>query len=108
MLFIKSLNTEKINEKVSNDYVAQTFDNVIDGCVCELYFEDHLKQKNIDIIQFVEKDLITIENIENILEKTKIINTIFEKWNERNNEIRNRILLFAVESPNILKPILTK
>jgi len=106
MLFIKSLKSEKINEKVSNDYIAQTFENVIDGCVCELYFADLMKGKKIDILQFVEKDLISIENIENPQDKAKIMNSVFEKWSERHNEIRNRVMLFSVESPDVLGVIL--
>jgi len=35
-------------------------DSVLDGLVFELYFSDHMKEKQIDILQFVEKDLAEV------------------------------------------------
>ena len=39
-------------------------------------------------------------------QKDQIIQKLFEIWTHPDNEVRNRIKLFAVRSPDILKPIL--
>jgi hypothetical protein len=39
-------------------------------------------------------------------EKQKTIDELEKRWTSADNEVRNRIKLFAVRSPDILKPIL--
>jgi hypothetical protein len=39
-------------------------------------------------------------------EKEKVIEELHVKWGHPDNEVHNRIKLFAVRSPEILKPIL--
>jgi adenine-specific DNA-methyltransferase len=39
-------------------------------------------------------------------EKEKVIEQLHATWSHPDNEVRNRIKLFAVRSPEILKPIL--
>jgi hypothetical protein len=86
-------------------------DSVLDGLVFELYFPDHMKEKQIDILQFVEKDLAEVlrgRDFEELpdSEKEEIINKLHARWTHPDSEVRNRIKLFAVRSPDILKPIL--
>ena len=38
--------------------------------------------------------------------KEKIIEQLHQTWSHHNNEVRNCMALFAVRSPEILKPIL--
>ena len=90
---------------------AQTYESVIDGLVFQLYFLDHMKEKQIDILQFVEKDLAEVMQDRDFKqlsdsEKQNIINQLHSRWSHPDSEVRNRIKLFAVRSPEILKPIL--
>lgn len=39
-------------------------------------------------------------------EKEKVIEQLHATWSHLDNEVRNRMKLFAVRSPEILKPIL--
>jgi len=39
-------------------------------------------------------------------EKEQVIEQLHQIWSHPDNEVRNRIKLFAVRSPEILKPIL--
>jgi adenine-specific DNA-methyltransferase len=84
---------------------------VLDGCVFNLYFKIHMQEKQIDILQFVEKDLAEAmqgRDFEQLpdSEKETIINQLHARWTHPDSEVRNRIKLFAVRSPDILKPIL--
>jgi len=70
-----------------------------------------MKEKQIDILQFVEKDLAEVmqgRDFEQLTdrEKESVINQILARWTHPDSEVRNRIKLFAVRSPDILKPIL--
>ncbi len=87
------------------------FEFIIDGLVFQLYFPDHMQEKQIDIQQFVKKDLAEIMQNRDFdklpdSEKEKIINQLHARWTHPDSEVRNRIKLFAVRSPDILKPIL--
>jgi hypothetical protein len=100
-----------INILELSDQKAKCYEQVVDGLVFELYFPDHMKEKQIDILQFVERDLAEVvrgRNFEQLpsSEKERIINQLHVKWTHPDSEVRNRIKLFAVRSPDILKPIL--
>jgi hypothetical protein len=96
-------------------YSATRFFNVFkqvnDALVFQLYFPAHMKEKQIDTLQFVEKDLTEVMNGRDFeqlpdSEKETVINQLYARWTHPDSEVRNRIKLFAVRSPDILKPIL--
>jgi hypothetical protein len=76
-----------------------------------LYFPDHMAARGIDVLEFVERDINevmqgkAVEKL-NDPEQELVIESLHAKWSHPNNEVRNRIKLFAVRSPEILKPIL--
>jgi adenine-specific DNA-methyltransferase len=70
-----------------------------------------MREREIDVLQFVERDIeaTTVEKDFDILgenEKENIVEQLNKKWTHPDNEVRNRMKLFAVRSPEILKPIL--
>jgi adenine-specific DNA-methyltransferase len=99
-------------KKYSSDKVIlQYFEKVIDAIVFELYFSEHMKEKEIDALQFIQRDIEEVmqgkvfENLDDTA-KEKVIEQLYAKWTDPDNEVRDRIKLFAVRSPDILKPIL--
>jgi adenine-specific DNA-methyltransferase len=87
------------------------FEKIIDGLTMELYFPDHMKERDIDVLEFVERDINEVmqgREFEKLSdsEKEQVIEALHTKWSHPDNEVRNRIKLFAVRSPEILKPIL--
>ena len=103
IIFIRENNANKINEYVSNDHLSQSFEDVMNACVFELYFEKHMKDRNIDVLRFAQ-DLI--KPLSGAKDKSKVINSVYSILKEPNNEIRNRMLLFALDSKDTLLPIL--
>ncbi|MDM1521334.1 Eco57I restriction-modification methylase domain-containing protein [Myroides odoratimimus] len=90
---------------------SSSFQNVMDGIIFNLYFPDHMKEQDIDILKFVEQDINeAMQDREfeklNETDKEQIIEKLHTKWNHPDNEVNNRIKLFAIRSPEILKPIL--
>ena len=87
------------------------FDTIMDSIFYELYFAKHMEVRGINIMAFIEKDISEVieerefEHLDDI-DKKQLINNLHTKWSHPNNEVRNRIKLFAVRSPEILKPIL--
>ena len=87
------------------------FESIINAVVFNLYFPDHMKERGIDVLEFVERDINEVmkgREFEKLSgsEKEQVIEALHAKWSHPDNEVRNRIKLFAVRSPEILKPIL--
>jgi len=85
--------------------------SVLDALVFNLYFPDHMQERKIDVLQFVERDVekvmkgrefdsLSTEEKENVIEK------LHQIWSNPDNEVIKRINLFKEKSPDILKPIL--
>ncbi|CAA0225778.1 Eco57I restriction-modification methylase domain-containing protein [Tenacibaculum maritimum] len=88
-----------------------SFENIIDALVFELYFNSHIKKREIAVLKFVERDIEKITNGRDFdslkdSDKKVIVEQLLQTWSHPDNEVRNRIKLFAVRSPEILKPIL--
>jgi len=103
------INTKSIFDNV--DVIINNFKQIINAIVFELYFEKHMLDKNIHVIELFQLEISTIlknEEFESLdsNKKHEIILQIHKSLTHPDNKVRNRIKLFAVRSPNILKPIL--
>ena len=90
-------------ESISNEIVSQFFEDVLNMMVYELYFEEHMKENKIDVLQFI--DFEDISQLKTFEEKRDVIQREYYKLKKKDNPIRNRILLAPVHSPNIIKRI---
>lgn len=105
IIFLKSNLDQRINEYVSNEHIIESFEDVINACVYELYFAEHMREKEIDILKYTNDIFKPIGYTKQLNEKALIINSAYTKLKEPSNEIRNRMMLFATRSENILLPI---
>ncbi len=78
-------------QSTSNEEISLVFENVVDQMVFELYFEKHMKELEIDILQYFKfPDLNAFSG--NSEKKEAIIKSWYE-LQEKENKIRNRILV---------------
>ncbi|WP_277233285.1 N-6 DNA methylase [Phocaeicola salanitronis] len=81
------------------------FERIIDGCIYELFFREHMKERGIDIMTYLPSFLKPIKD----LKEDDVINTIIAVHSSifmTDNPIRTRLKLFVSRSPEILKPII--
>ena len=95
----------------SDDINKQFMLKLVNYYILELYFPIHLKEKEINILQYVEKDLEEVlkgKDLEQFPDeqKEKIVMELYSRWANPNSEIQKRMSLFKERSPDILKPIL--
>ena len=95
-----------VSELVSNVVVSQFFEKVIDACVFEVYFGDHMKEKEIDVIDSAIALIKPISKLQLINDKLKVIWETFMTIKKTDNQIRDRLDLFTLRSPEILKLII--
>lgn len=98
ILYIKK-SSEQIMSGVSNEILSNVFEEIIDFMVYELYFEEHMKEQEIDVLKFV--DFEDISQLESFEEKRDVIQKEYYKLKEKDNPIRNRILVSESRSPII-------
>ena len=93
-------------DKFSN--FVKVMENVIDGMVCELYFEEEMTSKGIDIIGIVSEDLAALPDFAPLSTEAKQaqIESLYRKWTAPASELNNRLSLMTVRSPDVLGVIL--
>lgn len=105
VLLIKSQDTN-ISDLISNKLVSDYFEKIIDGCIYEIYFGDYMKTLEIDIISSAKNLIKPISNTSSDQEKVKLILNTYLTIKKTNNPIRNRLELFTLRSPELLKLII--
>ncbi len=97
---------ENLSELVSNKTIVLFFEKIIDGCIYELYFEEHMKKQEINIIDSALTLIKPITHLSSNNEKADVIIDVFMNIKKTDNSIRNRLDLFTLRSPEILKLII--
>ena len=106
ILILKS--SAEISNLVSNNTISNYFDKIIDGIVYELYFHEHMKSNNIDIIEYAIELIPPILKEMSNSERNNLIWSTFTNIKKTDNCLRERLELFSLRSPNILKHIIEK
>jgi hypothetical protein len=91
LIILKDDFTPSIMEHASNEMISQQFEEVLNMMVYELYFDEHMKEKEIDVLQFI--NFPDISKMETFEEKRDAIQKIYYWLKEKDNPIRNRILV---------------
>ena len=105
IIFIEK-NKEKLTDIVSNYAIQDYFKNILNGCVYELYFKEHMQEQEIDIIDSALEYIKPISQLVTEKDKSEVILNTFMTIKKTDNPIRNRLDLFTLRSPEILKPII--
>lgn len=100
ILFIKK-SKDVLFQSVTNEHVSGIFENLVDMMVYELYFEEEMKAKEIDVLKFVtEKAFPDITQAE---DPKAIIQKVYYELQQKDNPIRNRILVASSRSETIAR-----
>lgn len=105
LLWLNDPQNPSVNPSVSNKSVAAYLRQVVDGCVCELYFGEHMRNQRIDILATVEREVKSIDDLPQ-KQQADIINNVFLTWQQPESEVRNRLILFTTRSPDVLARIM--
>ena len=103
MAYLRNPQTQSVDSVISNQFIGDFFESVIDGCIYELFFKVHMKERGIDIVDFLYD---MIRPIENTLETSEIVASVFNTLYKTDNEVRTRLNLFVSRSPEYLKNII--
>jgi adenine-specific DNA-methyltransferase len=88
-----------------NSMFIDLFEKIIDGCVYELFFKEHMKEREIDIINHLYQKIIPIDRLSDE-EKNNTIISVHSSIFMTDNPVRTRLKLFVSRSQEFLKPII--
>ena len=103
ILFLKS--TEQISNLVSNRYIAQFVEDIINLCVYEIYFPDYIIEENMSILNYLEGVVSTIDN-KNETDTQNIILNFYENIKKTDNPVRNSLDKLKNYPPELLNLII--
>ena len=84
-----------------NTRIASHLEDILNMMVYELYFEEHMKEIDLDVLQFVTP---VIENLQNLPIEQQI-KELYEWYQKPENAVRQRMMLIDTRSPDILAVI---
>jgi len=85
---------------------SQTFEEVIDALVFELYFPKDFEKVNVEILKYAKEEFVSIDKL-GVEEQKEIILNTFNRLKEKRNPLRNQIKLMKIELKALLLPILS-
>ena len=103
------LNNIKIGENYNNNQISDFFQDVIDGCVFDIYFDQETTSNNIRITDAVNASIEKYNihgNFNDLdeIQKKNIIVKLYEEWST--GIVQIKMADYITKSPDILKPIL--
>lgn len=101
LIYLNDPKQAPVLEKVSNEAVSQVFEDLVNMMVYELYFEEEMKAKEIDVLQFVTSN--AFPDITQVEDPKAIIQKVYYELQQKDNPIRNRILVASSRSETIAR-----
>ena len=103
MVYLRNPHSPAVDNVISNQFIGDYFENIIDGCVYELFFKEHMIERQINIIDYLYR---IIKPLDDVTEVTETISSVFDVIYKTDNEVRTRLNLFVSRSPEYLKNII--
>jgi len=96
---------------LSGNLYYSNYLNILNALITNLYFPDHMKELEIEVLKFAERDIEKImqgNDFEKMskAEKDNVIEQLHLTWSHPDNEMVKRLAQFRTKSPDILKVIL--
>jgi len=99
VLYLRETANNDLLDHTSNERVAITIEEVIDMVVFELYFTEHMLEKKIDVLQFLQPTTISDKGSK----KDRATMLAFYKWLQQpENPVRQRIIKANIVSEDVV------
>jgi hypothetical protein len=103
LLYLNDKHSEHIFSHTTNERIAAHVEDVLNMMVYELYFDRHMKEEGIDVLQFIKPK--PIDSFQTDTEKAEEIKKFYLWLQTPDNQVRQRINIVDIKSPNIISKI---
>jgi len=96
-----------INQSTSNDTsaIATFLEELIDACVMEVYFADHMAERNLTVIAEVNQAIQSFLENASDSDKWQQVQSFYDTVNAPQHQIRDRLTRLPIDSPDLLRVI---
>ena len=101
--FLYGSTSSTVFTHTSNERIAFHFEDILNMMVGELYFEQHMKENDIDVLQFINAK--SIGDLPSIEEKLSVVKDFYMWYQKPENPIRQRMQLAENRSKDIIAVI---
>jgi hypothetical protein len=107
MIYLNNSSKPQVNPFTENINIASVFEDVLNMMVYELYFEEHMKAEEINVLEYIDykNHFLDISQLTNDEKIKQIIGNAYNKLQEQNDTVRNRIILSNIKSRDIIRRI---
>ncbi|MCF6177782.1 MAG: Eco57I restriction-modification methylase domain-containing protein [Geopsychrobacter sp.] len=103
--FVKADAHQSTSDSASAAVIAAFLEEVIDACVMEVYFAEHMRERKLNLMDHVRSLLPADNDQRSDSEKWHTITAFFEQANTLDHPIRNRLMRIISDSPELLAVI---
>jgi len=104
-LFLSLTNLMIVAVKESLQVQKQFLSDLVDACVMECYFRDHMFERNLLFHDDVAPHLIAYDSAASEAKQSKFVTDLCSTLNSPSHPIRNRLLRLTADSPDLLAVI---
>lgn len=105
LLFLYDRHKPPVHPHITNEGVAAVFEKFLNMAIFELYFEQHMRENEWDVLQFF--DLPDLSALPDDTAKAVVIKEQYERLEDYENPVRNRAILANLHSKHIIAKINT-
>ncbi len=104
-LFEKLVPMVQYTKRIGEDAAAVFLEDLIDACVMECYFRDHMSERNLLFLDDLAPQLAAYDRDATGSQQRDFIRQLYNTLNAPTSKIRNRLLRISADSPNLLAVI---
>lgn len=106
LMFLNNDKHEPVNQRINNKALAHYIQQVADACVVELIYGNEMKEKEVNVLQFVREEITSFDNLPWEVRQAREIFNAHLKWTHPNSEVRNRLKIISLMCPDTAGKIL--
>lgn len=103
--FVKADANQPASNGTPLTVIAAFLEELIDACVMEIYFADHMAEKKLAVIAKVCQVIKPFQRTAPVSAKWQQVQSFYETVNAPNHPIRNRLMQIPIDSPDLLRVI---
>lgn len=103
--FVDLIQLAKKDNDSSLFAIVKFLEDLVDACVFELYFHEHMAERNLLFLDDVEGLLDKYDQTESVTKKQEFLTNFYQAVNAPEHPIRNRLIRLTADSPELLAVI---
>lgn len=108
LMFLNDDKNAQVNPSIENRVMARYIQQVADICTLELIFGTEMKNKKVNILEVVKKEVVSFKDLPWEVRQAREIFESYQKWTLPDSEVKNRLKMISAIMPETAGIILNE